>query len=203
MNNIFDHIKVGNELTHFVYPPYKLPDTKGFEDGLTDCIPPKLKLLLDRTTFLKEKKESELKSVASRTKKDSLEEYFWVNLAFYEFSEYYVIQKWLNYWLQLWYVVNPDSVPLKVITHINSISEEDKQRARQNPIQNFYIGMLRPNGSRLIGLCPFHEEKTPSFNIYIETNTYHCFGCQAHGDSISFIQKTKNLSFPEAVRYLV
>lgn len=52
-------------------------------------------------------------------------------------------------------------------------------------------------------LCPFHPEKSPSCMIYAESNSYHCFGCSAHGDSITFIMKTKNLNFPDSVRLLV
>lgn len=55
--------------------------------------------------------------------------------------------------------------------------------------------------SRHAGLCPFHAEKTPSFYVFPDGH-YHCFGCHAHGDTISFIQKLHGLTFPEALRYL-
>ena len=62
---------------------------------------------------------------------------------------------------------------------------------------------LQPSGNgRFKGLCPFHDEKTPSFTVDPQRNTYHCFGCQAHGDSLRFIQETRNLNFPEAIRTL-
>lgn len=54
----------------------------------------------------------------------------------------------------------------------------------------------------MVGLCPFHGEKTPSFNIYTETDSFYCFGCGASGDVISFIMKIDNLDYVEAVRYL-
>ena len=52
------------------------------------------------------------------------------------------------------------------------------------------------------GLCPFHNEKTPSFTVNEEKGFYHCFGCGAHGDIFSFVQNTENLNFPEAVEQL-
>ena len=54
----------------------------------------------------------------------------------------------------------------------------------------------------MVGLCPFHGEKTPSFNIYTETDSFYCFGCGASGDVISFIMKIENLDYLDAVRYL-
>lgn len=59
---------------------------------------------------------------------------------------------------------------------------------------------LTRRGNRLTGLCPFHAEKSPSF--YVFDDHYHCFGCHAHGDAISFVRQTKELGFIEALRYL-
>ncbi|MBO4665679.1 MAG: DNA primase [Paludibacteraceae bacterium] len=61
---------------------------------------------------------------------------------------------------------------------------------------------LQPSGSKAKCCCPIHNEKTPSFHIDPVRNTFHCFGCGASGDAISFIQKKEGLSFPEAVRSL-
>ena len=61
---------------------------------------------------------------------------------------------------------------------------------------------LTRKGREHIGLCPFHKEKTPSFTVNEEKGFYHCFGCGAHGDVISFAMSTENLSFPEAVERL-
>lgn len=61
---------------------------------------------------------------------------------------------------------------------------------------------LKPAGSVLKGLCPFHKEKTPSFIVTPGRGTYHCFGCQAGGDVISFVMEVEGLSFPEAVELL-
>lgn len=61
---------------------------------------------------------------------------------------------------------------------------------------------LRRSGSRLVGLCPFHDEKSPSFGVNPANGFYHCFGCDEGGDVISFVQKVENLSFTEAVERL-
>jgi len=61
---------------------------------------------------------------------------------------------------------------------------------------------LTKRGREFIGLCPFHNEKTPSFTVNEEKGFYHCFGCSAHGNVIDFVVKTEALSFPEAVRKL-
>jgi DNA primase len=58
---------------------------------------------------------------------------------------------------------------------------------------------LKKVGANYQGLCPFHQEKTPSFVVSPSKQIYHCFGCGAHGDAIKFLQETNNLSFPEAV----
>jgi len=62
---------------------------------------------------------------------------------------------------------------------------------------------LRSAGSgRLKGLCPFHDEKSPSFNVNPAVGYYMCFGCGESGDVISFVRKHDQLSFPEAVEHL-
>ncbi len=61
---------------------------------------------------------------------------------------------------------------------------------------------LQRRGREQTGLCPFHNEKTPSFTVSDEKGFYHCFGCGAHGDAISFVMQTEGLAFPEAVEKL-
>lgn len=202
--NTFDHIKIGKYFKHFVYPPCVNQDITGFENDLKEIIPQKLSELLERDNFFKEKKDFELRLITATTQRESLEEYFWVSFVFHEFSEYYIIQKWINYWLSLWYKVSPEDLPQTEISRrLNQVNDSDIQRAKQVPIQDYFDGQLRKSSNRLVGLCPLHLEKTPSFNIFLNTNTFKCFGCQEFGDSISFIRETKNLSFPEAVRSLI
>jgi DNA primase len=61
---------------------------------------------------------------------------------------------------------------------------------------------MKRTGAAYKGLCPFHEEKTPSFIIQKGDTHYHCFGCQAHGDAISFLMNHLRMNFSEAVEHL-
>src|SRR5580700_3149992 len=64
------------------------------------------------------------------------------------------------------------------------------------------VPTLKKRGRRFIGLCPFHKEKTPSFNVNPDTGLYHCFGCKESGDAFSFLEKIEGYAFAEAVRAL-
>ena len=61
---------------------------------------------------------------------------------------------------------------------------------------------LRRQGARWVGLCPFHEERTPSFSVDAQEKLYHCFGCGAGGDTIKFVEEKEGLGFAEAVELL-
>jgi DNA primase len=70
-----------------------------------------------------------------------------------------------------------------------------------NPIEQV-IGQyvqLKPSGTSLVALCPFHEERNPSFTVYPATGTFHCYGCAKHGDVITFIREMEHLSFRQAL----
>lgn len=80
--------------------------------------------------------------------------------------------------------------------------EDVRDRARIEDIVSHYI-TLKPAGvGSMKGLCPFHDEKTPSFNVRTHVGRYHCFGCGEGGDAISFIMNIEHISFVEAVEYL-
>lgn len=166
-------------------------------------IPQQLQIVLDNIKMIKEEKNRRLEVVFKNTKKGSFDEYFNVSVITYEFAKYYEMQKRMSFWLNLWYKIMPQSLPVKLQNKIQSLSEEDIARAKQSPIEDHYEGRLRKVGSRFTGLCPFHQEKTPSFYIFSD-NHWHCFGaCGEGGDVIKFVMKTKKLTFPEAVRYLL
>ena len=86
-----------------------------------------------------------------------------------------------------------------------AIPEEDvaKVRAATDIVALIgeHVGLKRV-GRRFVGLCPFHEEKTPSFSVNAEEGIYYCFGCQASGDAITFVRATEHLDFVDAVRRL-
>ena len=82
------------------------------------------------------------------------------------------------------------------------LTEEFIRELRDSISLSTIIGkkvQLLKKGKNFLGLCPFHNEKTPSFNVNDDEGYYHCFGCGAHGDSISFIRNYENKSFIEAV----
>ena len=61
---------------------------------------------------------------------------------------------------------------------------------------------LKKKGRYLVGLCPFHSEKSPSFYVYPQNQSFYCFGCGAGGDVITFIRRIENLEYMEAVKLL-
>ncbi|MBR4748983.1 MAG: DNA primase [Abditibacteriota bacterium] len=78
---------------------------------------------------------------------------------------------------------------------------EIKSRLNIVDVISKYVS-LKKQGSKYLGLCPFHSEKTPSFNVDPKKQFFKCFGCGEAGDIFSFIQKKENLSFPEALELL-
>lgn len=83
----------------------------------------------------------------------------------------------------------------------DSFLQELKLRSDITEIASSYVNLKR-HGRNMVGLCPFHGEKTPSFNIYTENGSFYCFGCGAGGDVITFIMKIENLDYIEAVKFL-
>lgn len=79
--------------------------------------------------------------------------------------------------------------------------QELKDRCDIESIVSRYVN-LRKSGRSLVGLCPFHSEKTPSFHVYPDDQHFYCFGCETGGDIITFIRKIENLEYREAVEFL-
>lgn len=82
-----------------------------------------------------------------------------------------------------------------------AIIEEIKFRNDIESVVSSYVN-LKPAGSNLIGLCPFHSEKTPSFTVFKNTQTCYCFGCGSGGDVVTFIMKMENLDYLSALEFL-
>lgn len=80
--------------------------------------------------------------------------------------------------------------------------EEVRRRARLDDIVGDYVQLRSAGADSLKGLCPFHDEKTPSFHVRPSAGYFHCFGCGEGGDAISFVQKIEHLSFVEAIEHL-
>lgn len=79
--------------------------------------------------------------------------------------------------------------------------QELKLRNDMTEVASSYVNLKR-RGRNMVGLCPFHGEKTPSFNIYTENGSFYCFGCGVGGDVITFIMKIENLDYIDAVKFL-
>jgi DNA primase len=77
-----------------------------------------------------------------------------------------------------------------------------RERSKIEDIVGEHLQLKRAGGGSLKGLCPFHDEKSPSFQVTPSRNLYHCFGCGVGGDVISFVQQIDHLSFSEAVELL-
>lgn len=81
-----------------------------------------------------------------------------------------------------------------------SFADTVKQQADIVRIVGDYVKLKKSGAQNFTGLCPFHNEKTPSFSVHATRQFYHCFGCGISGDVFSFVQKVENITFPEAVR---
>jgi len=77
-----------------------------------------------------------------------------------------------------------------------------KERARIEDVIGDHVQLRPAGGGNLVGLCPFHEEKSPSFNVTPRTGLYYCFGCGQGGDAIAFLRALDGLSFVEAIERL-
>lgn len=82
----------------------------------------------------------------------------------------------------------------------DSFAQSVKQQADIVRVIGEYMRLTKAGAQSFKGLCPFHKEKTPSFNVQATQQFYHCFGCGQSGDVFSFVQKMENVGFPEAVR---
>lgn len=183
------------------YPPKLLPDEEVlvFKDGLEDIIPIKLEELMDRQDELVKIRQERLQVLTdSNPRVDEVSEYIWLLWTEIEFEEYYLIKRWLKYWLRLAEKASNNKEVL-LPPQEGGVSEEQIEKAKEYLLEELYEGKLRNIGARLIGICPFHKEKTPSFNIFLESNRFYCFGCHVHGDAIDFYQRVHNCDLIPAV----
>ena len=83
------------------------------------------------------------------------------------------------------------------------VSDEAVDAALNVPIESITNQKLRRVGGRYVGLCPFHNERTPSFVIYPDSNSFYCFGCNKGGNSINYVMLLNECGFVDAVKYLI
>jgi DNA primase len=86
------------------------------------------------------------------------------------------------------------------MTEAGDFKDTVKQQADIVRIVGDYVKLKKAGAQNYSGLCPFHNEKTPSFSVHATRQFFHCFGCGTSGDVFSFVQKIENVTFPEAVR---
>ena len=84
----------------------------------------------------------------------------------------------------------------------DSFIQELVERNDIADVVSAYLRLTKRSGSNQFGLCPFHNEKTPSFSVSTDKQIYHCFGCGKGGGVINFIMEVENLSYPDAVHFL-
>lgn len=119
-------------------------------------------------------------------------------------------RKWLRDELpktqQGWLEVFPEAKHLvKPVSRKQKKFDEQLEEARSVDLESVveqYVDLRRSGTYRMVGLCPLHSEKTPSFFVYTSDNHYYCFGCHEHGDVIKFISHVEKLTFKQSVRTL-
>lgn len=196
---INDWVRKGKTMIFWQYPP-KFPsdeEIETFADGLKETIPEKLNVLYERKDYLTDRCKKLFSTANNLRGKKKI---YYRSWAITEYEEVLVIDKWLLYWV----TINSKLNRKKIIEPNYKFTQAEIERAKQNTYEwNFPGNLDNRSKKRKVGLCPFHEEKTPSFVIYLETNSAHCFGCLWSGDVIAFYQKLHNVSFVEAVRRLL
>ena len=78
---------------------------------------------------------------------------------------------------------------------------ELKERNDIEEVVSSYVNVKR-RGRNLVGLCPFHSEKTPSFTVYPDSQSFYCFGCGTGGDVVTFVGRMENRDYIAAVKFL-
>ncbi len=198
IGNEFDWVRIGTTTRILIHPP-KIPENIDcFEDALKEVVREKLEIALNAQETFGEPRKKRIKMILDEVPED--QQWFYFALEKYLFAEYFIIGEWIRYLLDIWERINKDYNP--PIRPHRMFSDIEMERARNYPIERLHKGKLRSSGKRFVGLCPFHQERTPSFFIF-ENNRWHCFGaCSTGGDSISFLMKLENIGFIEAVRRL-
>jgi DNA primase len=112
------------------------------------------------------------------------------------YTEYFVIEKWITYWSRTLEILGVK--PARDF----ELSATTVMEAKNYPLPELYRGNLTKRSGNFVGICPFHEENTPSFTIYTKDNTYYCFGCHRRGDSIDFMEALEGITFIQAVKKL-
>lgn len=187
-----DYKRLGRQLYYF-HAPHSV-DSEGFDsEALKEVARDKITELSNRLKEITAR--NKIRKELLRIIKDPYFQFhadFW----FYDYhNEKHFIEKWLYYWKSF----TPEQQP-----KINSdrLTDDQIKQASSFPLDQLYIGELRRISGKFVGLCPFHQEKTPSFTIF-SSNSFYCFGCQKSGNPITYLMETKHLGFKDAVKELI
>lgn len=183
-----DHVIFGRYLVHYNYPQKPTAkEIKSFDpEVLAEISREKLLELVKRTEIIDYLQQDRMKGL-----NDDLRKQIYI---FQAEEEKLFLKKWYYYWGQFLLISRPKKT--------TGLTQSDIERAKAYSIENLFSGKLRRSGKSLMGLCPFHKERTPSFSINIHTNYFTCYGCQEHGDSIDFYMKLNEVDFQTAVKEL-
>jgi len=176
-----------------------------FADGLIETSQLKLSELLDQHDFLENRRKHNIAFIQKRADSehwDEISEWFWTYWENYQYSEIVYVQRWVKYWMKVYEMAAKVKFEPIFFEPKSEITDEDVARAKEVPLEELYDGNLRHSFGRLMGLCPFHEEKSPSFTIFQNDNHFYCFGCHTWGDAIDFYMKKNQVNMVDAVKAL-
>lgn len=212
---IIDHIYTNYDRTkepewgsrkRWVLPPkVDEAEVSEFADGLVITAQQKMTELLDRHDFLEQRRSNNvgvIQRVSDQKNWDEFTEYFYTYLENTHYTEVLYVHRWLKYWKKIYELAAKTQFEPVYFEKKDEITDEDVAKAKEYPIQELFDGNLRHSFGKLTGLCPFHEDSTPSFTIFENDNHFYCFGCNAWGDAIDFYMKTNHVSMIEAVKAL-
>ena len=199
-----DHLRHGKNSIRWVNPPKHPEDLKDWGIEVKDVAETKLNELLERYDVVEDRyrKNAALIHQLYDHLNDFTSEFF-LTFEAYDASEVVYLKRWLKYWKRIYEEVTDKKLLPEPEFEDQRFTDYQLDQAREVPIESMYDGNLRNTYGKLVGLCPFHEEKTPSFTIFTNENKFHCFGCQAHGDAIDFYMKLHNCDFVQAVKDLL
>ncbi len=182
---------------------WKRPMPRYTEKELIEIFSPSKEMITDKIRILEGEKRGWVKKVKQALRRvysfktDHLSHWFGEQVVkIYLLPELKECNKHLVRLKRLFSILNPELT--------RNTSQEVTEKARQYPIYELakYRLLLRQCGNKYSANCPFHEDKSPSFYIYPETNTFHCFGCQENGDVIKLAMQLHGASFREAIKIL-
>lgn len=185
------------------YPPRLSEDFdyKAFSSGFNDIADEKSLEVIEQMDALDHNLSLWARAIDNCKSRGELDEfgvYFFSLWSALQYGDYDILQKWLVYWMTL--SEKMSDKPRRIIP--DNFKEIDVESIKMyRLIESYYQGQLR-GSVRLTGKCPFHEERTGSFFIFTNSNTYHCFGCGLGGDVIDFVMRQNSLTFQEAIKFL-